>query len=331
MSESDPTYVLGQSDEEHQRLQQQAALLRPMTERFFRTAGLSPGMRVLDIGSGAGDVAFLAADIVGPGGQVVGVDMDGRALETARDRAQRLGLAQVSFFEGDVRTLPLEDQFDAVIGRLVLLYMANPAEGLAGVSARVRSGGLVAFQEMDMDRDVIARTFPPDNDALWNQTGRAIVETFTRAGVHARMGRKLMQTFLDAGLPAPRFMDETSIGGGPEYAGYSWLANTLASLVPMAAKLGVDHPATDGLGARIRDDAVARRLLRVDAVAGRRVGYQALTLVTGRRRPLPARQTRLVPRQLRSHNFEVPPRVRPSRLHRTGIGPRLRRRGGPPR
>ena len=261
MSESDPTYVLGRSDEEHQRLQQQAALLRPMTERFFRTAGLSPGMRVLDIGSGAGDVAFLAADIVGPGGQVVGVDMDGRALETARDRARRLGLAQVSFFEGDVRTLPLEDQFDAVIGRLVLLYMANPAEGLAGVSARVRSGGLVAFQEMDMDRDVIARTFPPDNDALWNQTGRAIVETFTRAGVHARMGRKLMQTFLDAGLPAPRFMDETSIGGGPEYAGYSWLANTLASLVPMAAKLGVDHPATDGLGARIRDDAVARRLL----------------------------------------------------------------------
>ena len=160
-----------------------------------------------------------------------------------------------------MRTLPLEGHFDAVVGRLVLLYMANPAEGLAGVSARVRSGGLVAFQELDMDRDVRARTFPADEDALWNQTGQAIVETFARSGVHARMGRKLMQTFLDAGLPEPRFMDEAAIGGGPEYVGYSWLAHTLASLAPMAAKLGVDHPATDGLAARIRDDAVARRLL----------------------------------------------------------------------
>lgn len=261
MDATDPIYPLGRSDEEHRRLQQQAALFRPLTERFFRAAGLAPGMRVLDIGSGAGDVAFLAADIVGPSGRVVGVDMDGRALETARERARRLGLAQVTFLEGDARTVPLEGEFDAAIGRLVLLYMANPVEGLAGVSARVRRGGLVAFQEMDMDSDVRVRTFPADDDALWNQTGRAIIETLTRAGVHARMGRQLLQTFLDAGLASPSFMEEAAIGGGADYAGYAYIANTLASLVPMAAKLGVDAPATEGLAARVRDDAVSRRLL----------------------------------------------------------------------
>lgn len=65
---NDPTYALGRSADEHQRLQQQAALFRPITERFFRSAGLAPGMRVLDVGSGAGDVVFLAAEVVGPTG-----------------------------------------------------------------------------------------------------------------------------------------------------------------------------------------------------------------------------------------------------------------------
>ncbi len=203
----DPTYALGRSDDEHQRLQQQAALFRPITERFFRTAGLRDGMRVLDVGSGSGDVAFLVAELVGPTGQVVGVDMDGRALATARARAERLGLGNVTFVEGDARTLDLGGEFDAAVGRLVLLYLAHPAEGLAAIAARVRRGGIVAFQEMDMDPDVPARTYPPV-DALWNQTGRAIIQTFACAGVHVRMGPMLPRTFVEAGLPAPALLHE---------------------------------------------------------------------------------------------------------------------------
>ena len=215
MSDSNPTYVLGRSDQEHRRLQEQAALLRPMTERFFRAAGLSPGMRVLDITAPGTWLSSPPRSSARPARWSASTWTDGRSrppatgpggLPSRRSRSSRATCG----------TLPLEGHFDAVVGRLVLLYMANPAEGLAGVSARVRSGGLVAFQELDMDRNVRARTFPADEDALWNQTGQAIVETFARSGVHARMGRKLMQTFLDAGLPEPRFMDEAAIGGGPD-------------------------------------------------------------------------------------------------------------------
>ena len=52
--------------------------------RYFVAAGIAPGMRVLDVGSGAGDVALLLADLVGPGGEVVGVDRAAAALDTAR-------------------------------------------------------------------------------------------------------------------------------------------------------------------------------------------------------------------------------------------------------
>jgi predicted RNA methylase len=69
-----------------------------------RAPGLEPGMRVLEVGSGAGDVALLAAELVGPEGEVVGVEVDGAALKVARGRAQSLGLRNVSFVQGDART-----------------------------------------------------------------------------------------------------------------------------------------------------------------------------------------------------------------------------------
>ncbi|MGW5425482.1 methyltransferase domain-containing protein, partial [Streptomyces sp. NPDC003943] len=76
-------YLLGHSPTETDRLVLQARLYDPITEQALRTAGLRPGMRVLDVGCGAGDVTFLAARIVGPTGSVTGVDAAPRALDVA--------------------------------------------------------------------------------------------------------------------------------------------------------------------------------------------------------------------------------------------------------
>jgi cyclopropane fatty-acyl-phospholipid synthase-like methyltransferase len=67
-------YVLGNTDAEHERLIRQAARIAPLTERFFRAADIGPGQRVLALGSGVGDVVLLAAKLVGPSGEVVGVN-----------------------------------------------------------------------------------------------------------------------------------------------------------------------------------------------------------------------------------------------------------------
>ena len=58
-------YALGYTDAEYERLIRQAARFAPLTERFFREAGIASGQRVLDLGSGAGDVAMLVAKLVG--------------------------------------------------------------------------------------------------------------------------------------------------------------------------------------------------------------------------------------------------------------------------
>ena len=95
MSRTDPdaSYVLGHSKIELQRLRSQAKLVNPFTRRVLQHAGLEPGMRVLDVGSGVGDVAFLVADLVGFGGEVVGFDRSPVPLELARSRAVERSLA----------------------------------------------------------------------------------------------------------------------------------------------------------------------------------------------------------------------------------------------
>lgn len=233
---SDPTYALGRSDDEHARLTEQANFLRPLTERLFKRAGIAPGMTVLDVGSGVGDVTFLLANLVGRDGKVVGVDMDGGALEKARKRAQQLKLHNVEFVHGDIRDTALSGPFDAAVGRLVLLYFADPVTALAQIAAQVRPKGIVAFQEMEMNEATAQATY---GDSLLGKVAVTIYRTFAAAGVRVNMGGQLLHTYVKAGLGVPELMGEFVVGGGPDFAGYSWLANTLRSLAPVAGKLGI--------------------------------------------------------------------------------------------
>src|SRR6267143_1586508 len=113
-------YPLGNTDAEHERLTRQAALLAPCTERFFREAGIGSGQRVLDIGSGVGDVAMLAARLVGPSGEVVGIERDPRSVARARERVADARLSHVTFIECDASQVQCAQPFDAVVGRFIL-------------------------------------------------------------------------------------------------------------------------------------------------------------------------------------------------------------------
>src|SRR5262249_21529813 len=94
-------YPLGHTDAEHERLIRQAARVAPITERFFREAGIEPGQRVLDLGSGVGDVAMLVARMVGPSGEVVAVERDRNSIAKARTRVAEAGFHNVSFNESN--------------------------------------------------------------------------------------------------------------------------------------------------------------------------------------------------------------------------------------
>src|ERR1700733_8911137 len=123
---ADTPYALGATSAEHARLIRQAVIWDPFTERLFRDAGIGPGQRVLDIGSGVGDVAMLAARMVGPSGEVVGVERDAGTIARARARVSEAGLYNVSFTQSDVSQLSSSKPFDAVVGRFILMFLPDP-------------------------------------------------------------------------------------------------------------------------------------------------------------------------------------------------------------
>ena len=218
-------YVLGHSERELERLRSQARRIEPITRRILEAAGLGPGMRVLDVGSGAGDVAFLAAELVGESGEVVGVDRSAAALEVARSRAP----SNVSFLEGDHTAAT--GMFDAAIGRYVLQFQPEPATMLREIAALVRPGGIVAFHELDWDG---VRSWPP-------------IPTFDRcaalcrekigSAAETRMGGKLFATFVAAGLPAPSLRLEALAG----------VEEPLRIVADLAGSLGVTSEEPDAL------------------------------------------------------------------------------------
>lgn len=206
-----PAYILGHSDEELARLGRQAKLIDPMTRRSFVAAGIGPGMRVLDVGSGAGHVAILVANLVGSSGQVVGVDRSPVALKTARSRTDALGLRNVSFLEGDPSEMTFDQPFDAVVGRYILMFQPDPVAMLRALVRHVRPNGIVVFHEPDWDG---VRSHP--KVGAYDDACRWIDETIGKSGVDGHMGAKLHATFLAAGLPAPSLRLEALIGGGED-------------------------------------------------------------------------------------------------------------------
>lgn len=249
-------YVLGHGSDEHRRLILQSQFVGELTENLFARAGLAQGMSVLDVGCGAGDVSFLAAAFVGPSGKVLGVDQSPESIALARERAKSAGLGHVRFEVGLVDDLEQSGPFDALVGRLILLYLKDPAAGLRRMAQLVRPGGLVIFQEMEM---TTARAVP--DVPLFARCGRWIVEAFTRAGVETSMGSRLYPVFKQAGLPEPRMISGGRVEGSPQSQIYEWLAQTVRSLLPMIEKTGVatkDEVGIDTLADRLRAEVVER-------------------------------------------------------------------------
>jgi ubiquinone/menaquinone biosynthesis C-methylase UbiE len=232
-------YALGNTDAEHERLIRQAMLLSPLTERFFRQAGIGPGQRVLDLGSGVGDVAMLVVRLVGAAGEVVGVERDTRSIVRARNRVAEAGLNNAIFTQSDVLQLPVDKPFDAVVGRFILQFLPDPVVALQLMSQLVRPGGIIAFHEPCWSPILPLAAHLP----LWSACAPLIRESLERSGGNTEMGLALYRTFQQAGLPAPTLQMEIPVGDNPAAA--LWIYDLFCTLLPQMQQLNLS---LEGLG-----------------------------------------------------------------------------------
>jgi cyclopropane fatty-acyl-phospholipid synthase-like methyltransferase len=234
MSNSESDYEFGSAQDELARLELQGRALAPATRMIFAAAGIRPGMRVLDLGCGAGDVAFVAAGLVGPEGCVVGVDRSPDALARARLRAGQLGLAQVRFVEGDISDAAPGGPFDAIVGRLLLMYIPDPAAVLRRQATELRAGGLVIPIEIDT---ATARSLP--EIPLVRQARAWLAEAFAKGGIQPSLGTRLWAILAQAGLRPVGMLGIQPHFGPDDPAAAALLAGVIRTAAPLIERTGV--------------------------------------------------------------------------------------------
>lgn len=248
------TYVLGHSAAELVRLEKQAQIFADATENVLRRAGITAGMHVLDVGCGVGDVALAAARLVGPTGSVLGIDRAGEALELARRRAAAAGFDWVRFEAADLHTFTTGERFDALIGRFILMYLADAAGAIRQLTKYLKPRGIVSFIELDINS---AGATPPI--PLLTQCVEWITATYRRVGIEPNMGSRLYATFRAAGL-TPELVGNCRVEGGPDAVAYEFAAETLRSLLPSMQEFGIataESVAVETIAERLREAAVA--------------------------------------------------------------------------
>jgi len=249
MKRDTTSYVLGSSDQEIERLDRQSASIEGATRLLLRAAGIAPGMRVLDLGTGIGHVAMLVADLVGPQGSVVAIDRDTRLLEVAAARASTR--AQLRFVEGDVRSWRDTEPFDAIVGRLILFHLTDPVSVLRHHAASLRPAGLLLALDFDLGSCRTEPALPLVTEALgW------VRAAFLSVGASPAIGARLALLLAEAGVANVQGFGIQSYIAPDDPAAPALLSGVVRTLAPQIVATGLATPeriGIDTLEARLAD------------------------------------------------------------------------------
>jgi 2-polyprenyl-3-methyl-5-hydroxy-6-metoxy-1,4-benzoquinol methylase len=261
-----PEYLLEHSEEELRRLEAQGAFLRPSTREFLQRVGIEPGMRILDVGCGAGDVAFIASELAGPSGEVVGIDRSDTAIATATARASAKGLRHVHFLRreiGDLEDLAGERRFDAVVGRLVFVHHPDPAAAIEKLAGLIRPGGVVGFQEIDVDSGYWSTHPLPLLDALW----RVVSELTRRRIFSGSLAAAFVAAFDAHGIVERRIIRSGAVESASHHGACAWVGGFARTLMPAARNAGIEVPDLDldAFASQLQAQVDARQALFIPA------------------------------------------------------------------
>lgn len=256
---SEQKYVLGNHPDELARLDRQAANIERPSRLIMQAAGLKPGMRVLDLGTGLGHVAQIAAEFVGPTGAVVGIDRSGEALAVARQRAQQAGIAHLTFVEGDVLSWRATEPFDAIVARLLLFHMPDQVAAVTHHLQNLRPGGSFIAIDFDIGRSGTEPAVP-----IFAEGVRWIEEAFRAGGASPRVGTRLGVILERAGLAPVMGFGVQAYLRPNDPAGPALLAGVVRSLAPMIVSHGI--ATADEIGLDTFERRLAEALVKADAV-----------------------------------------------------------------
>jgi SAM-dependent methyltransferase len=215
------------------------------TKTLLRAAKIDGDVRVLDVGCGAGDVALMAARMLGGQGTVVGVDIDQAALNIARRMAEENNYSNVTFQLADIGALPNRTGvFDVIVGRRVLMYQPDAARSIKGLLPHLKKGGRMAFQEHDA-------TLTPASPIPMPLHARAqswIWDAVKKEGGDIHLGFNLYSVFAQAGLTVEWVKAELAVQTPSQN---TELGDIVQAMLPRILKSGVATEAEIDIGTLI--------------------------------------------------------------------------------
>jgi SAM-dependent methyltransferase len=250
-----PQYVLGSDDVEVARLDSQAAFIAEPTALLVRRAGVSEGMRVLELGTGLGHVAFDVARLVGPSGEVVAIDQAEELLVVAEHRRAEADLDHLRFKVADARTYRDGEPFDAIVTRLMLFHLPDAVEVVRHHLAALKPGGLFVAVDFDIGTSRAEPRTPLAAKAFgW------IEAAFRSAGADPRIGAHLALLLAEGGVDGVQTMGIQAYLAPDDPVGPALLAGVVSALAPQLLKAGLateDELGLETLRERIADEAKA--------------------------------------------------------------------------
>jgi ubiquinone/menaquinone biosynthesis C-methylase UbiE len=203
--------------------------LEPAQTRMLALAAIRPGDHVLDIACGTGLVTFRAAEMTGPTGRVVGLDISGEMVERAKRRAAELDFENVLFKRSGAEDLSVENEsFDVALSALGFMYVPDPALALTEMYRALKGDGTAAAAVWGQrERCGWAGIFPIVDARVKTEvcplffqlgTGDSLTRTFERAGFERIVSERL-GTILRYDSAAEAL--EAAFAGGPVALAYS--------------------------------------------------------------------------------------------------------------
>lgn len=172
-------------------------VLEPYSRSFLTQSGLCKGMRVLEVGCGAGAMTPWLSQEVGQSGRVIALDINPQEIERAREKLLEAGLERnTQFIVTSVEeVLSVGRDFDFIYGRFILMQLTNPGEVLRRLVSCLRPGGIIALDEPNQEADLAVPPCPPCERA-----NRLFLDYADRAGFNFRIGDNLYAMLLRLGL-----------------------------------------------------------------------------------------------------------------------------------
>jgi SAM-dependent methyltransferase len=252
-------YSLGSHADELERLDHQAAAIERPTRVLLQAAGITSGMRVLDLGTGLGHVARMAGEMVGPTGSVLGIDQSADAIAVAQQRTRDAGASQVTFLTGDVTTWQTDQRFDAIVGRLVLFHVPDPAALVRRQIEALHPGG----RFVALDFDLGGTRAEPRVDVVTQAVGW-VEDAFRAAGAWPRIGARLGTILGREGLIAVNTFGIQAYLSSDDSSGARLLAGVVRSLAPVIIRHGI--ASAEDLGLSTLEARIAEQVRAADAV-----------------------------------------------------------------